>query len=134
MEFLKKLFNFSDTISGTDFVIRWIASLIIQYPGGFLLGMGLASSNMGLMTLGLLLAMVGIVLQFSTLMKRSRALFSNKLHVLYFYIGYVLISIFQGFAANISLLVNLVTALVMLSMFGYAIFKNSGTPPAEHLG
>lgn len=135
MEFLKKLFNFSDTISGTDFIIRWVAAFIIQWPGGYLTGMGLAENNMGVAMLGFMLATLGIAFQFSTLMKRSRALFApNNRNVLYFYCVYLVVSIFQGFTSMINPAVQIITSLVMLGLFGYAIFKNSGIAPDNHLG
>lgn len=133
MEFLKKLFNFSDTISGTDFLIRWVASNILQVPGGMLMGVGIGTGVLGFTLLGLIIATTGIALQFSTLSKRARALFS-KPNYLYFYIAYLVVSIFQGFAIHINEYVSIASQVVMLGMFLYAIFKNSGITDAKHLG
>lgn len=134
MEILKKLFNFSDTIDGTTFVLRWLLATVIQFPGGYLTGLGLASGNMGVATLGLMVASVGIFLQFSTLLKRSRALFQPAMNAFIFYVSYVCVSIFRGFAEGFGEEVLIFTSLVMLVMFGIAIFKNSGIPKVDHVG
>ena len=132
MENLKKWFNFGDTLDGKNFLIRWVIASLIQFPGGYLTGLGLTSGNNGYTALGLIIATVGIVLQFSTLLKRSRALFSTATNAFLFYVAYVFVSIFQGFAQNMGQEVLVATNLVMVFMFGYAIFKNSGI--AEHEG
>jgi len=133
MELLKKLFNFSDTINGTDFLIRWVAANILQFPGGFLLGIAIVDGNMGLLTVGIIIAAAGVALQFSTLMKRSRALF-NRPNYLYFYIAYLVVSIFQGFAEGINEYAVIFSSIAMLGMFVYAIAQNSDTPRNEHVG
>lgn len=132
MENLKKWFNFGDTLDGKNFLIRWVIASIIQFPGGYLTGLGLASGNNGYLVLGLIIATIGIVLQFSTLIKRSKALFSTATKAYVFYTSYLFVSIFQGFAQNMGQDVLVATNLVMILMFGYAIFKNSGI--AEHEG
>lgn len=133
MEFLKKLFNFSDTISGVDFLIRWVSSIIIQWPGGFLIGYGIASGIMGLTMLGVLIACVGIVLQFSTLRKRARALFTDN-NDLHFYIVYLILSIIQGFTNDMELIISIPINILVLIVFSIALFKNSGISPDSHLG
>ena len=132
MENLKKWFNFGDTLDGKNFLIRWVIASLIQFPGGYLTGLGLASGNNGYMVLGLIIATVGIVLQFSTLLKRSRALFSTATNAFLFYVGYVFVSIFQGFAQSMGQEILVATNLVMVFMFAYSIFKNSGI--TEHEG
>lgn len=132
MENLKKWFNFSDSINGSTFLVRWIVATAIQFPGGYLTGLGLAKGHMGYTMLGLIIASLGIALQFSTLLKRSRALFSTATKALAFYVSYVLVSIFQGFAANMGQEVLVVTNLVMVVIFLYSIFRNSGI--ANHEG
>ena len=132
MENLKKWFNFSDTLNGTNFLIRWVVATLVQFPGGYLTGLGLAKGHVGYTMLGLIIATVGIALQFSTLLKRSRALFSQATNAFAFYIGYVLVSIFQGFAQNMDQEILIGTNIVMIVMFLYAIFRNSGV--ANHEG
>jgi uncharacterized membrane protein YhaH (DUF805 family) len=133
MEFLKKLFNFSGTINGIEFLWRWVVANIIQLPGGFMIGYGIAGGIMGFTMLGLIIGSVGIALQFSTLMKRSRALFKVP-NYLYYYIAYLLVSIVQGFAGSINEYISILSNIVMLAMFVYAIAKNSGIPKVNHEG
>jgi len=133
MEFLKKLFNFSDTINGVEFLWRWVVSNIIQVPGGMLVGFGITSGIMGLTMLGIIIASVGIALQFSTLMKRSRALFETPKH-LYFYIAYLVVSIFQGFAGSINEYASVFSGIIMVAMFVYVIAQNSGIAKVNHKG
>ena len=133
MELLKKVFNFSDTISGMSFLTRWVIATLIQFPGGFLVGHGIASGIMGFTMLGIIIASLGIALQFSTLMKRSRALFSSP-NYFYFYLAYLIVSIFQGFASSINEYAVIFSNIIMLIMFVYAIAQNSGIPKVNHKG
>ena len=125
METLKKWFNFSDTLNGTNFLIRWVIATLLQYPGGYLLGLGLAGANMGYTMIGLIVASLGIALQFSTLLKRSNALFSTSVKAFVFYFTYLAVSIFRGFAQSMGQEILLLTNLTMVLMFLYAIFRNS---------
>ena len=134
MENLKKLFNFSDTISGTTFTIRWVIATVIQFCGGYLTGFGLVSGNMGFTMLGLIIASAGIALQFSTLLKRSRAIFSNVKGALAFYFAYLIVSVTKGFINGIDPVLDGFVIITLLGMFAYAIFKNSGMPKIDHLG
>jgi len=134
MENLKKLFNFAETISGVTFVLRWVIALAIQFVGGYALGYGFASGTMGLTVLGLTIASVGIVLQYSTLYKRCRAIYPNIKQHFAFYIAYVLISILYSFIRDIDPVIGGFTGIVLLVLFGITIFKNSGIPKADHLG
>lgn len=133
MEFLKKLFNFSGTINGIEFLWRWVVANIIQLPGGYMVGYGITSGIMGFTMLGIIIACLGIGLQFSTLMKRSRALFKAP-NNMYFYIAYLAVSIFQGFAESINEYAVIFSSIVMLLMFVYAIAQNSGIPKVNHKG
>jgi len=83
--------------------------------------------------LGIIIACLGIGLQFSTLMKRSRALFKAP-NNMYFYIAYLVVSIFQGFAEGINEYAEIYSGIAMVSMFVYAIAQNSGIPKVEHKG
>lgn len=134
MENLKKWFNFSDTISGITFVLRWVIAMAIQFVGGYTLGYGFGSGIMGLTMLGLIIASVGIVLQYSTLYKRSKAIYPGFKQHFAFYISYLVISILYGFVQDIDPIMGGFTGIVLLVFFGIAIFKNSGTPEAKHLG
>ena len=133
MEFLKKLFNFSDTINGIEFLWRWVVANIIQLPGGYMVGYGITSGIMGFTMLGIMIACIGVVLQFSTLMKRARGLFKAP-NYFYFYFTYLAVSVFQGFAGSINEYSVIFSNIVMIAMFVYAIAKNSGIPKVEHKG
>ena len=134
MENLKKWFNFSDTISGTTFIVRWVIATAIQFGGGYLTGIGLVAGHMGYTMLGLIIASAGIALQFSTLLKRSRAIFSNAKGAFGFYFAYLVISIAKGFIEGIDPVLDGFVVITLLGMFAYAIFKNSGMPKIDHLG
>lgn len=135
MENLKKWFNFGDTISGTTFIGRWVVAMVVQFVGGYIVGTALATGmNMGVLTLGLIIASAGIALQFSTLLKRSRALFEKASASLAFYFAYLLVSITKGFVTGYDVVLDAFVGLTLLTLFGYAIFKNSGVPETGHLG
>ena len=135
MELLKKSFNFSDTISGTTFLIRWVISNIIQFPGGLIIGSGIGSGIMGVTMIGLIIASAGLFLQFSTLMKRSRALFpGGGMKYMYFYLLYVAISILQGFTTDMPLWIGFPIALVMVVIFLYTTFSDSTISKEDHIG
>ena len=133
METLKKHFNFSDTISGTTFFVRWMIANLIQLPGGLLVGLGVLETSTGLITLGGIVASIGIALQFSVLMKRARALFSAP-NMYYFYFGYLSLSILRAFSDSMGVLYLNLTSVGVLLFFLYSIFKNSGISDAQHLG
>ena len=134
MENLKKWFNFGDTISGTTFIGRWILSTLIQFVGGYSLGYGLAANNNGLTLIGILVTCVGVVLQFSTLLKRSRSIFSKVTTHYIYYISYVIVSLMYSFLQNVDQIASGFLGLVMLSMFAVLIFKNAEGSDIEHIG
>ena len=134
MENLKKWFNFGDTISGITFIGRWAVSMLVQFIGGYSLGYGLAGGVPGLMALGVLITSVGVVLQFSTLLKRSRAIFPAIKSYYAYYTSYVIVSLAYSFLQNVNPILSGFLGLVVLSMFAILIFKNSGTQDVEHIG
>lgn len=133
MENLKKWFNFSDTISGTAFLVRWLIAFAVQFAGGYILGLAIANNmNMGGLSLGLIIASAGIALQFSSLLKRSKAIFESAKGAFAFYFAYLVVSITKGFIEGIDPVLDGFVVITILAMFAYAIFKNSGIP--EHEG
>lgn len=135
MENLKKWFNFSETISGTTFLVRWLIAFAVQFVGGYIVGLSIINDmNMGGFTVGLIIASAGIALQFSSLLKRSRSIFNSVKAAWAFYFAYLILSITKGFIEGVDVVLNASMGIAILVMFAYAIFKNSGTPPAEHLG
>ena len=135
MENLKKWFNFRDTISGSTFLVRWLIAFGIQFVGGYILGLSIVNDmNMGGLTVGLIIASAGIALQFSSLLKRSKAIFNSAKAAFAFYFAYLVLSIAKGFIEGVDVVLDVSVGLAILVMFAYAIFKNSGNPEASHLG
>ena len=133
MNFIKTLFNFSNTISGVDFAIRWVASFILQFAGGFLIGLGVMGSEPAGLTFGIIIAAIGLALQVSTLVKRSRALFGTGPNHVFFYVTYMILSIVRSFAPNLGEVFNVIVISAILSFFVFAIAKNTN-PTEEHIG
>ena len=135
MENLKKWFNFGDTVSGTTFLIRWLIAFGVQFLGGYIMGKAIVNDmNMGVLTIGLIIASAGIALQFSTLLKRARAIFTSVKSAFVFYFAYLVFSITKGFVQNVDVVLDVAVGLTILIMFAYAIFKNSGESEVQHLG
>jgi uncharacterized membrane protein YhaH (DUF805 family) len=78
MEKLKKYFEFSGTISGLNYLLRILLTSVIAYLGGFTVGYGVGTDNMGLMTLGLVLLAPTFWFNFTTIYKRCNALFGEQ--------------------------------------------------------
>ena len=118
---LKKYFDFSGTISGTTYFFRNLLSGILGFIGGYLIGMGVISTNYGLMTLGLLIVAPAIAFQLSTVWKRLVALFPNN--VKEFFITFLVLSVVSQFSKESTYqpLMTLVTLIIGLIL----IFKNS---------
>ena len=55
MEKIKKYFEFSGTISGLNYFLRNLIAIIGSFIGGYSVGYGLASQEMGLVALGFLI-------------------------------------------------------------------------------
>ena len=77
MEKFKKYFEFSGTISGTNYFLRNLFSTIVAFFGGYALGWGLSSGEMGVMTLGMLVLVPVIWFNIATIYKRANALFTE---------------------------------------------------------
>ncbi len=95
--------------------------------GGFTLGFGLGSDQMGLVSLGLVILVPALILSFATIYKRMKALYSEN--ATEYSIGLIMIQIFSQFLPEgpFKGLVSLV-----LLIFGLVlIFKNSGIETHE---
>jgi hypothetical protein len=132
MENLKNYFNFSGTISGTTFILRWLISYVIQFFGGYMVGMGILN-NGGILMVGFMFAAIGIALQLSTFKKRSRALFPNDRYSLFF-TSYLIISILLSAFKDVDPTLGGFLGIVILVLFGITIFKNSGLSEDSHEG
>lgn len=78
MEKLKKYFEFSGTINGLNYFLRNLISTIVGFFGGFSVGYGIASSSMGLVTLGFMVAAPTVWFAATTMWKRMNALYGER--------------------------------------------------------
>lgn len=67
---IKKYFQFSETINGTNYFLRQLLSSLGAFLGGFLIGFGLINEQMGLFSLGLLIISVAIWFSLVSMYKR----------------------------------------------------------------
>ena len=59
---MKKYFEFSGTINGLNYFLRNLLATVVAMFGGFTLGFGLGSNQMGVMSLGLLIIVPAVVM------------------------------------------------------------------------
>lgn len=118
---IKKLFNFSGTINGTNYFLRNFMFGILGFFGGYSVGYGITSGNGGMATIGFILAAVAILGNVSTIYKRVKALFPDNDVVIT--AGLVGVQVFSGVLGN-----NPITGFIKLVLFVfgiYLIFANS---------
>jgi hypothetical protein len=128
MEKVKKYFEFGGTISGLNYFLRQLLSSVGAMIGGFSLGYGIASNNVGILSLGLVLLVPAAWMSFATIYKRCEALFPGQASV--YALSVLVLQVLGQFGGETALggLVSL-----MLFIFGlYMTFKNSGI--VEHNG
>lgn len=121
MEKLKKYFEFSGTISGTNYFLRNLFSTIVAFFGGYALGWGLASGEMGVMTLGILVLVPVVWFNFATIYKRANALFPEDATL--WTVGILILQVIGQFLKG-----QPVGGLITLGLFIVGlifIFKNS---------
>ena len=122
MEKIKKYFEFSGTISGGHYFLRTLLSTIMSYIGGFVIGYGIGSNNVGLIAVGLVVVAPAVVFSFATIYKRCKALFGTDatlytLGLIIAQVSYTFLSKDQSFGPILQL---------GLFVFGLVlIFKNS---------
>lgn len=122
MENLKKYFEFSGTISGTNYFLRNLLAVFIAFIGGFSLGWGLGSESTFFTILGLIILVPSLWFNICTIYKRSKALFPEYATVIT--ISMVLLQLLDS-VSTIFTLVGIVIGLTL-------IFKNSNIE--EHNG
>ena len=122
MENLKKYFEFSGTISGTNYFLRNLLAVFIAFIGGFSLGWGLGSESTFFTILGLIILVPALWFNICTIYKRSKALFPEYATVIT--ISMVLLQLLDS-VSPIFTLVGIVIGLTL-------IFKNSDVE--EHNG
>ena len=126
MDKIKKYFQFSGTINGSNYILRNILSVFVAYIGGFTIGWGLGKGETSLISLGILIVVPAIVFGFTTLYKRMLALFDKD--ATSYTIGIVLLQMLQIFSQDpIKPIVSLVIFIFSLVL----IFKNSNIQKHE---
>lgn len=119
---MKKYIEFSGTINGLNYFLRNLLASIVAMLGGFTLGFGLGSGQMGLVSLGLVIIVPALIMSFATIYKRMSALYKDS--AMEYSIGLIMIQIFSQFLPEgpFKGLVGLVLLIFGLIL----IFKNSG--------
>jgi len=122
MEKLKKYFEFSGTISGTNYLLRNLIAVFIAFIGGFSLGWGMGSVNTFFTILGLIILAPALWFNICTIYKRSTALFPEYATAIT--ISMVLLQLLD----SVSPIFTLIGVIIGLTL----IFKNSNIE--EHNG
>jgi uncharacterized membrane protein YhaH (DUF805 family) len=122
MENLKKYFEFSGTISGTNYFLRNLFAVFVAFIGGFSLGWGIGSETMFFTILGLIILAPALWFNICTVYKRASALFPEYAAVITG--ALVLLQLLD----SISVIFSLIALVIGLTL----IFKNSGIE--EHNG
>lgn len=120
MEKVKKYFEFSGTINGLNYFLRNLLSSFLAFFGGYMVGYGLGSSQMGLATLGFILLAPTIWFSIATIYKRTLALFPESATALT--IGMLVSQVMVQFTQDsVGPVINL--GLIIFGLI--LIFKNS---------
>jgi uncharacterized membrane protein YhaH (DUF805 family) len=122
MENLKKYFEFSGTISGTNYFLRNLFAVFVAFIGGFSLGWGIGSETMFFTILGLIILAPALWFNICTVYKRASALFPEYAALITG--ALVLLQLLD----SISVIFSLIALVIGLTL----IFKNSGIE--EHNG
>ena len=124
MEKYKKYFDFSETINGTTYFLRNLLAGLFGFIGGFVAGYGIADTNMGLITLGLVILAPTFWFSFATIYKRVNALFPENASVI---AGtFISVQVISNFFKDEPISVFFSLALLIFGLV--LIFKNSGIP------
>ena len=122
MENLKKYFEFSGTISGTNYFLRNLLAVFVAFIGGFSLGWGIGSETMFFTILGLIILAPALWFNICTVYKRASALFPEYATIITG--ALVLLQLLD----SISVVFSLIALVIGLTL----IFKNSDIE--EHNG
>ena len=126
MEKIKKYFEFSGTINGLNYFLRNLLGTFLGFISGYLIGYGMASSEMGLIMLGFVILAPSMWFGATTIYKRASALFPKDATAITF--GVIGAQVVMNFTQDsIGPLLNLALIIFGLIM----IFKNSGIPSHE---
>jgi len=122
MNNIKKYFEFSGTITGTNYLLRNLVAVFAAFISGFILGFGLGLEQPILVMLGILGLAPTLWFNACTIYKRSNALFPEYATIIT--IGMFLFQILDS--------IHIVFSIVALIMGLILIFKNSDIE--EHEG
>lgn len=75
---INKYFQFSGTISGTNYFLRNMLATFIAFGGGWLIGYGIGSETNFMLMIGLLVLVPAFWFNVCTIFKRSNALFPEQ--------------------------------------------------------
>lgn len=75
---MKKYFEFSGTISGTNYFLRNLLSYIIAFVGGVIIGIGVSQGMGPVVLYGFLLVIPALWIQFATIYKRMNSLYPSN--------------------------------------------------------
>jgi len=83
MNKLKKIFQFSGTINGTNYFLRQLLAAVVAFVGGFSIGIGIVgmqntTAMSVLLLLGIIVSAAGIWISLATMYKRFDALHPNQ--------------------------------------------------------
>lgn len=127
MNKLKKYFQFSGTINGTNYFLRQLLAAVVAFIGGFSIGVGVVgmqhtTAMSVLLLLGIIVSAAGIWISLATIYKRFEALHPKQAGV-YTVSLFSLQTVSTMFSDGdtIGLVIKVVLALVGL----YLIFANS---------
>jgi uncharacterized membrane protein YhaH (DUF805 family) len=118
---MKKYFEFSGTINGTNYFLRNLLATLLAYIGGFAIGFGLGSEKLFLFGIGLIVIAPTLWFSVCTIFKRSLALFPLQASIIT--IGLILFQVLG--------MVNEIFSLVPFIMGLILIFKNSNIESHE---
>lgn len=124
---LKKIFQFSGTINGTNYFLRQLLAAVVAFIGGFSIGVGIVgmqntTAMSVLLLLGIVVAAAGIWISLSTMYKRFEALHPKQAGV-YTISLFSLQTVSTMFGENET--IGLIVKLVLVFIGLYLIFANS---------
>ena len=122
MNNIKKYFEFSGTINGTNYVLRNLLATLVSFIGGFSIGFGIGGEMQALTLVGIALIVPALWFNACSIYKRSLALFPE--YAVWITVSMFLMQILDTFN-NAFGIIALITGLVL-------VFKNSDIE--EHNG
>ena len=122
MNNIKKYFDFSGTINGTNYVLRNLLATFVAFIGGFSIGFGIGGEMQFLTLIGIAFIVPALWFNACTIYKRSLALFPE--YAVWITVSMFLMQILDTFNSAFGV-IALITGLLL-------VFKNSDIE--EHNG